>query len=379
MEAHAAEPPQSAWSGQDDRWTLRIAGDWRGQAAELPGLPASMRAGRLRIDAEDLGSWDSRLAALLWQRLSGIDRRQLTLELDALPPGLRQILVLALPEPAAAGSAPPPAAPPPPRRLWVTALGQRAHRVADDAQHTLEFFGNVLLSFGRLLRGRSAMRRSDLLWQIEQTGPRSVPIVSIVSFLVGLILAYMGAAQLQLFGAQVFIANLVTVAVVRETAALVTGIVLSGRIGAAFAAQIGSMRANEEIDALRTLGLDPIDHLVLPRALAMLLVAPLLTAYAALVGMAVGWLVAVGIYDVSPIEYFNKSLQALTLPHVLIGLLKGTVYAFLVALAGCRQGLSAGRSAQAVGEATTAAVVQSIVWIAVAASTLTVIFQRLDW
>jgi phospholipid/cholesterol/gamma-HCH transport system permease protein len=338
-----------------------------------------MRAGRLRIDAEDLGSWDSRLAALLWQRLSGIDRRQLTLELDALPPGLRQILVLALPEPAAAGSAPPPAAPPPPRRLWVTALGQRAHRVADDAQHTLEFFGNVLLSFGRLLRGRSAMRRSDLLWQIEQTGPRSVPIVSIVSFLVGLILAYMGAAQLQLFGAQVFIANLVTVAVVRETAALVTGIVLSGRIGAAFAAQIGSMRANEEIDALRTLGLDPIDHLVLPRALAMLLVAPLLTAYAALVGMAVGWLVAVGIYDVSPIEYFNKSLQALTLPHVLIGLLKGTVYAFLVALAGCRQGLSAGRSAQAVGEATTAAVVQSIVWIAVAASTLTVIFQRLDW
>ena len=188
----------------------------------------------------------------------------------------------------------------------------------------------------------------------------------------------MGAAQLQRFGAQIYIADLVTVGVVREIAALMTGIILSGRVGAAFAAQLGSMQANEEIDALRTLGIVPIENLVLPRLIAMVIVAPMLTAYAALVGCLAGLLVAVGIYGVVPLEYLHQSWEAISLTHIGVGLLKGTVYAGLVALAGCRQGLFAGRSAQAVGDATTAAVVQSIVWIVVAASALTIAFQRLD-
>ncbi|HSW04603.1 MlaE family ABC transporter permease [Aquabacterium sp.] len=254
----------------------------------------------------------------------------------------------------------------------------RASAWVSDARRTLGFVGDVLLALGRLLRGRSMMQRSDLAWQIEQTGPRSLPIVTLTCFLVGLILAYMGAAQLQRFGAQIYIADLVTVGVVREIAALMTGVILSGRIGAAFAAQLGSMQANEEIDALQAMGITPMDYLVLPRLLAMVLVAPLLTAYAALVGMFAGLLVAVGIFGVQPVEYLHKSLDALTLTHLNIGLLKGTVYAALVALAGCRQGLFAGRSAQAVGEATTAAVVQALVWIVVAASALTIAFQRLD-
>jgi phospholipid/cholesterol/gamma-HCH transport system permease protein len=261
----------------------------------------------------------------------------------------------------------------------VARLGERARAVAEDSRTTLGFIGSLLLAVGRLLRGRSDMRFSDFAWHLDQTGPRSLPIVALVSFLVGLIVAYMGAAQLVRFGAQTYIADLVTVGVVREIAALLVGIVLAGRVGAAFAAQIGSMRANEEVDALQTLGIDPVGHLVLPRVLALLVAGPLLTVFAAVVGMGVGWLVAVFLYDVTPLEYLFKSLQALTLPHVLVGLLKGTVYAVLVALAGCRQGLAAGRSAQAVGDATTAAVVQAIVWIVVAASTLTVIFQRLDW
>ena len=147
----------------------------------------------------------------------------------------------------------------------------------------------------------------------------------------------------------------------------------------AFAAQIGSMRANEEVDALTTLGINPVDFLVLPRVLALLIVGPMLTAFGALVGMGVGWLVAVVIYGVTPLEYVYASVDSLTLPHVLVGLIKGTVYAVLVALAGCLQGMSAGRSAQAVGDATTASVVQAIVWIVVAASVLTVVFQRLDF
>ncbi len=242
---------------------------------------------------------------------------------------------------------------------------------------TVAFVGDMLAAVGRLARGRSAMRLSDWLWQIEQTGPRSLPIVLLVSSLVGLIVAYMGAEQLQRFGAQSFIANLVTIGVVREIAALVVGIVLAGRVGAAFAAQIGSMRAGEEIDALTTLGVDPVEHLVLPRMLALLVTGPMLTLCAGAAGLAVGLAVAVGLYDVPAMAYLATTRASLSGWDLFVGLLKGSVYAVLVALAGCRQGLTAGRSAQAVGEATTAAVVQAIVWMVVAASVLTVIFQRL--
>ncbi|MDY0745390.1 ABC transporter permease [Paucibacter sp. R3-3] len=263
--------------------------------------------------------------------------------------------------------------------LWLEGIGLRTTAFWADALITFKFIGDVLLSLSRLVRGKTAMRGADLLWQLDQAGPRSLGIVCLVSGLVGVILAYMGAVQLQRFGAQSYIADLVTIGGVREVAALMTGVILSGRIGAAYAAQLGSMQANEEIDALRALGVDPIEHLVLPRVLAMLLVAPVLTAFAALVAMLCGWLVAVTIFGLAPLEYAWKSVHALTLPHVLIGLGKGTLYCLLVALAGCRQGLCSGRSAQAVGQAVTASVVQAMVWIVVAASLTTVALQRLDW
>ena len=296
------------------------------------------------------------------------------------PAGLRP----AAPPPAAR-AATPAAAPggtattdsPHPGLLARSGLAARASLA--DTQATLQFIGEVLQALGRLLRGRSQMRWADLAFQLDQTGPRSVPIVALVCGLVGVILAYMGADQLKRLGAQSYIADLVTVGVVREIAALMTGVILSGRIGAAFAAQLGSMQANEEIDALRTLGLDPVDYLVLPRLLAMMLVAPLLTVMAALVGVVAGWLVAVLIFAVPAADFLTRGLQSLTTAHLLVGLGKGTVYAMLVALAGCRQGLAAGRSAQAVGQATTAAVVQAIVWIVIAASLLTIALQRLGW
>ncbi len=365
--------PLGRWHGDADRWSLALAGDWRAGDASLPPAPDGLQRGRLTVDATALGSWDTRLAALLWERLARLDRRAVEIDLASLPAGLRQIVQLALPDP---GDAPPPAAP---RRGFVAQVGAQTARAWSRLRTTLTFFGDVILSLGRLLRGRSDMRLADFFWQLDQTGPRSVPIVALVSFLVGLIVAYMGAAQLARFGAQIFIADLVTIGVVREVAALLVGIVLAGRVGAAFAAQIGSMGANEEVDALRTLGVDPVDHLVLPRVLALLVVGPLLTVFAAAVGMLVGWLVAVVIYGVTPLEYLYNSIEALELRHVATGLVKGTTYALLVALAGCRQGLAAGRSAQAVGDATTASVVQAIVWMVIAASVLTVAFQRLGW
>lgn len=368
-----ARPEASAqWIEQGSAWVLGIGGDWRGHSAALPAAPSALVQGEVRFDTTALGSWDVALASALWQRLSALARPPVRIDLQGLPAGLREIVSLALTESTAA-------TPPRPNAGRIARVGASTQAWWAEGRRALTLVGEVLLAVGRLLRGTSGMRWSDLAWQIEQTGPRSLPIVALVSFLVGLIVAYMGAAQLQRFGAQNFIADLVTVGVVREVAALLVGIVLAGRVGAAFAAQIGSMRANEEVDALTTLGVNPVDFLVLPRVLALLIVGPMLTAFAALVGMAVGWLVAVGIYGVTPLEYVVASAQALTLPHVLVGLVKGTVYAVLVALAGCLQGMSAGRSAQAVGDATTAAVVQAIVWMVVVASLLTVVFQQLGW
>ena len=364
----AATAAFAHWDTMADIPVLYLQGDWRGQAM-LPAPPATLAvASRILVDGSKLTHFDTRLASALWALGS---RQGLALNTQSLPPGLQHILNLAVPSQERSAT--------PPDSSWLAGVGLRWAARLESTRQTLAFVGELLLAVARALRGRTAMRGSDLLHQLQATGPSSLGIVSLVSFLVGLILAYMGAAQLQRFGAQIYMADLVTIGVVREIAALMTGIILAGRVGAAFAAQLGSMQANEEVDALQSMGLNPMEHLVLPRVLAMTLVAPLLTTYAALVGMLAGLMVAVGIYDVEPLEYLIRCQDSLTLTHVGIGILKGTVYAMLVALAGCRQGLHAGRSAQAVGDATTAAVVQAIVWIVVAASIMTMTFQRLGW
>lgn len=354
-------------------WTL--SGDWR--AAALPDWPQRPAAAGLRLRAEALQGWDARLAARLWGLLRDGGSPAVVLD-DSLPEGLRAVIAqagaLAAADPAAAAS-PQPAA-------WWRGLERLGRRVLDGHGQfavSLGFVGQTLLALARVPGGGSGLRGRDLVWQVEQTGPRSLPIVSLVSLLVGMILAYMGAEQLRRFGAQVFIADLVTIGSVREIAALMMAILLAGRVGAAFAAELASMNASEEIDALRTLGLDPVEHLVLPRLLALLLVAPLLTVYAALLGMIGGWVVAVGVHGVDSFQYLQRAGEALTPAHLGIGLFKGTLYAGLVGLAGCRQGLNAQRSAEGVGRAVTASVVQAIVWVVVAASVTTIVFQRLGW
>jgi phospholipid/cholesterol/gamma-HCH transport system permease protein len=351
------------WDGTGAQWRLVLAGTWHD--APLPAPPGELPVSegtQVKFDTAALSHWQPAFAAALWQVLAPLARGGVTLDLSGLPRALQPLLELSLPQPA--------------RQKKTTAAAEEA-APEPEWRKTLTFVGELLGALGRLARGRSAMRMSDWIWQVEQTGPRSLPIVLLVATLVGLIVAYMGAEQLQRFGAQSFIANLVTIGVVREIAALVVGIVLAGRVGAAFAAQIGSMRAGEEIDALTTLGVDPVEHLVLPRMLALLVTGPLLTLCAGAAGLAVGGAVAVGLYDVPPMAYIATTRESLAGWDLFVGLLKGSVYGALVALAGCRQGLNAGRSAQAVGEATTAAVVQSIIWMVIAASTLTVIFQRL--
>jgi phospholipid/cholesterol/gamma-HCH transport system permease protein len=201
--------------------------------------------------------------------------------------------------------------------------------------------------------------------------------VSLISFMVGIILAYMGAVQLGQFGAQVYVANLVALGMVREMAPIMTAIIMAGRTGAAYAAQLGTMQVNEEIDAYRTMGFSPVEFLVLPRMIALVLMVPLLTVYSDIVGILAGMLVGVSIFDIGFREYYNQTVATLSMLDVAGGLFKAAVYGVLIAIAGCLRGMQSGRSASAVGEATTSAVVTSIVFIVVAAGLLTIIYQAM--
>jgi len=218
---------------------------------------------------------------------------------------------------------------------------------------------------------------SDLWWEIEEVGPRALLIVSVISFLVGLILAYLGADQLRLVGAQIFIADLVAIGMVREVGALMTGIIIAGRTGSAFAAQLGTMQVNEEIDALRTLGISSIDFLVLPRIVALMLMVPLLTLYSSFVGMLAGMIVSSSIFEIGISEYYHETVRALELKHFLVGLSKGSVYGAMVAYSGCLRGMQCGRRAESVGEAATSAVVTSSPLITISASILTILYYQL--
>jgi phospholipid/cholesterol/gamma-HCH transport system permease protein len=202
--------------------------------------------------------------------------------------------------------------------------------------------------------------------------------VSLISLLVGLILAFIGAIQLKIFGAQIYVASLVGIGMVRALAAIMTGIIMAGRTGAAFAAQLGTMQVNEEIDALKTLGVSPMEFLVLPRMLALFLMMPLLSLYANLMGVLGGLLIGVLMLNLNFMEYFNKTKESVSLNDLWVGLFSAAVFGVLVALAGCMRGIQCGRSASAVGEATTSAVVTSIVSIVVAMAVITVVCNVLN-
>jgi len=237
----------------------------------------------------------------------------------------------------------------------------------------LAFLGDAFLSLLRLFAGKARFRRSDFLHVLQDSGARSLPIVALINLLVGMILGFVGAIELSRFGAQIYVADLVGIGMLREIAPIMTGIIVTGRTGAAFAAQLGTMEANEEIDALRTLGIPPIDFLVLPRLLALSLMMPLLCLYADLLGIAGGLVVASSMLHISPMQYLHETARAVHLNDLFLGLFMSAVFGVLVALAGCMRGVRSGRSASAVGEATTSAVVTGIVSIVVATAIITAV------
>lgn len=218
-----------------------------------------------------------------------------------------------------------------------------------------------------------------IFFQIESAGPSALAIITLISTLVGLILAFVGAVQLQLFGAQIYVANLVGLGMAREMGAMMTAVIMAGRTGAAYAAQIGTMQVNEEIDALKTMGISPIEFLVLPRLIALCVMMPLLCIYADFMGIFGGAVVSAMMLDISFFEYYQQLQSAVDLKHFVIGIIKSGVFGVLVATAGCFRGIQCGRSASAVGFAATNAVVTSIVLIVVADAIITVICQVLGY
>jgi phospholipid/cholesterol/gamma-HCH transport system permease protein len=240
------------------------------------------------------------------------------------------------------------------------------------------FLGQVLLSASAGVAGRWRFRTKDLGRITADASARAVPIVTVVNLLVGAILAFVGAVQLVKFGAGIYVADLVGIAVAREMAAIITAVVMAGRTGAAFAAEIATMQANEEVDALEVLGLDAVDFLVLPRVIALLVMMPLLYVYGCVTGLIGGMIVAAGMLDISATAYVDRTFEALSYTHLVLGLAKSLVFGALIGMIGCYCGLYAKRNAAGVGVATTSAVVASIVGIIVLDAVFAVCANALD-
>lgn len=356
----------------DGTLVLRIIGSWRIDSKH-PSLNDVNRqlsaAGQFRqvtFDTTGMTEWDTGLLVFLVDLVKGLEKDGISIDTSGLPEGVNQIMAIAsaVPEKADTGDGKS-------HRSFLARVGEQATGFYHSALTMLAFIGEAALALGRLTTGKARFRRVDFVALLRECGADALPIVSMISLLVGLILAFVGAIQLQMFGAQLYVADLVGIAMVRVLGAVMTGIIITGRTGAAFAAQLGTMQVNEELDALETLGISPMDFLVLPRMLALTMMMPLLCLYADLMGILGGMIVGVTILDISLVQYYVQTKNAIGLANVWIGLFHGVVFGVLVALSGCLRGIQCGRSASAVGEATTSAVVTGIVSIVVATAIIT--------
>lgn len=368
FELHTDSSPTSA--------TLSLYGNWV-DADVVPAFPqlraelAAAGADELRLDCTELGDWNTLLMSFLLRCASYCAERDITLNTEALPENARRLLSIATSVPAhnrkEAASLP----------WWQLRSPSKAVReLLDDLRESLAFFGDICIALGALIAGKANTRFADFRTFCYQSGPDAFAIISLTSVLVGMILGYLGAVQLQQFGAGIYVADLVTIGLLREMGPLMTAIVMAGRTGAAYAAQLGTMQANEEIDAVRTLGVSPIEFLVVPRVLALLVTMPLLTIYANLLGIVGGGIVAGGM-GISMLQYTSQAGLAVSLAHIGVGLLKSVVFAVLIAIAGCRSGIQSGRNSAGVGRAATEAVVTALVYLIVADASINILFQHL--
>lgn len=315
--------------------------------------------------------WDSTLLLLIFNGIKAAKERHIAYHIGDLPTNLQNMINLAFA-----------VNPKQPQRLTVTndffeSFGKSCVNMWQILANALTFSKKVLRSFGRFCRGKSIMRQTDFLSSLNDCGPKALGIVSLVSFLVGLILAFVGAVQLKEFGAQIYVASLVTIGMCRIMGAIMVGVIMAGRTGSAYAATIGTMQVNEELDALKTMGLSRTDFLVLPRLLALLSAMPILTMLADFAGMLGGAFIGIFMMNLPYTEYWKYAFKAFNLSNFLVGIFHGVCFGFIIALCGCYQGLNCGRNADSVGIATTRSVVYSIVLMIVATGIITLVCLEL--
>lgn len=362
-----------------DTATITVSGQWRLRAAR-PTPAATLAAlvdgaiRRIVLVAAALDDWDSSLVLFLRPIRTMARERRIPCLTDALPTALVQWLDLATAEAVVTSPPAPGEWFPVTRRIGLWTQGQ-----VERGRVMLHFLGECALGAARIFTTPRAFRWEDAIFQMRRCGARALGIVGLITFLVGVILAFIGATQFRQVGADVFVADLVGLAIFREMGPMMAAIVLAGRTGAAYAAELGNMRLNEEIDALETFGLRPLDFLVMPRLLALILMMPLLTIYANFLGVLGGMLVCQSVIDMNALTYFHRLQEAVGLNDLGTGLLKSVFFGAIVAYAGCLKGMRAERSAIGVGEAATSAVVLGILLIIITDAGFTILFNALQW
>jgi len=372
-----ANPELSFNRTSDATLVVRLAGPWH-LRRDMPDPGAVQREiesaapKRLAFDGAQITAWDSSLLIFLTEVSELCAQRQITADRGGLPTGVQRLLALAEAVPERSGARQGITVP-----WWLARIGTAFLDMRQPVLDFLVFLGQITLAFGRLVRGRARFRTVDLLLLIQQGGAQALGIVTLISFLVGLILAFVGAVQLQQFGAAIYVADLVGIAMVREMGAMMTGIVMAGRTGAAYAAQLGTMKVTQEIDALSTMGISPLDFLVLPRMIALCLMMPLLCLYANLMGILGGAAVGTTMLRLPLLVYYNQTAAAVHISDLVGGVFKASVYGALIAISGCLRGMQCGNSSSAVGDAATSAVVTGIVFIISACGLFSVVFYVL--
>ncbi len=325
----------------------------------------------ITVKAGGLQKWDSTLVVILCRLVEISRRRKIRYDFNGLPVHLQRLIELAFSVDRK------PAHDEPEQLPFLENLGTKGLNIYGDVKKGLHFMKDCFASLGRLLTFRAVFRRIDFLFALEDCSYRAVGIISLVSFMVGLILAFVGAIQLKTFGAQIYVASLVAIAMTRIMGAIMAGVVVAGRTGASYAATIGTMQVNEEIDALKTMGVPVTDFLVLPRLSSLIISMPFITLLADAMGIIGGGVVGVLMLEISPEEYIKYTQNALNMKNFLVGIFHGFVYGYVIAVCGCYYGINCGRNADSVGVATTKAVVSSIVWMIVVTGIITAVMEAL--
>ncbi len=330
---------------------------------------AALANKKVQLVGSNIESWNPDFVVTLFSALKNIPKGNITY--TNLPEGMEELLRLAFQTPHQMEE------PAPVKEPFLERLGELGLRFCRCVKRGCTFIHACFASWGRQLAGRAVYRSKDFWMILADCGPKSILIVSLISFMVGLILAFVGAIQLKTFGAQIYVASLVTIGMTRIMGAIMTGVIMAGRTGASYAATIGTMQVNEELDALQTMGISRTDFLVLPRMNALLLAMPILILLADFMGILGGCFVCVLFWEIPLAEYIKYTTNSFYLNHFLVGIFHGIVFGLIIALCGCYFGVHCGRDADSVGAATTKAVVYSIVWMIVMTGLLTVVCQWL--